>query len=149
VDPKDKDPSPQVVKQAKELVQLLVSSTSVRRVSLGAGKMKIELERVFMTGEPEAAVPTAGEPPAPPDTRHKVLSPLVGTFRHQEKRGGKKLVEAGQRVEKGQAIGVIEVVGLEVLVPADVAGEVVEVLVADGQRVQYDQPLVVIETATS
>jgi acetyl-CoA carboxylase biotin carboxyl carrier protein len=153
VNPKDKDSSPPVVKQAKELVQLLMESASVRRVSLGAGKMKIDLERVFLGGAPLSApqgdASGGAQPAAPPDTRQKVLSPLVGVFHSQEKPGGKKLAEVGSRVERGQAVGVIEVMGLRNPVTAEAAGVVAEVLVADGQRVQFDQPLLVLETASS
>jgi acetyl-CoA carboxylase biotin carboxyl carrier protein len=149
VDPKDKDRSPPVVRETKELVRLLMESSSVRRISLGAGPMKIELERAFPRGgpAPDTAPAGAAEPAAPPDTRSRVLSPLVGTFYHQEKPGGKRLVEVGTAVQKGQPVGVIDVLGLKVPVTSEAAGVVTEVLVADGQRVQFDQPLVVIDTA--
>jgi acetyl-CoA carboxylase biotin carboxyl carrier protein len=148
----DKDRSPQVITEAKELVRLLMESSSVRRVSLGAGKMKIELERAFARGGAAAAAAAAADeagPATPADTRHRVLSPLVGTFHHQEKPGGKKLVEPGMAVKVGQPIGIIDVLGLKNPVPSEKAGVVAEVLVPDGQRVQFDEALVVIDTAGS
>jgi acetyl-CoA carboxylase biotin carboxyl carrier protein len=148
----DIERSRQVIAEAKEVIRMVMESGSVRRVCLGAGRVKIELERAFASGgaAPAEVVPSAAaEPGPPPDPRHRVLSPLVGTFRLAEKPGGKPLVEVGMRVEAGQTVGIIDVLGIKNPVPADVAGVVEEILVADGQRVQFDQPLLVINPAAS
>jgi acetyl-CoA carboxylase biotin carboxyl carrier protein len=128
-----------------------METSSVRRVSLSAGKLNIEVERAFASGGPvpAVAVTAAVEPAVPPDPRQKVQSPLVGKFLHREKPGGKLLVEVGMRVEAGQTVGIIDVLGIKNSVQAEAAGIVEEILAADGQRVQFEQPLMVINPAVS
>ncbi len=69
-----------------------------------------------------------------------IFSPLVGHFRHI-----KPLVGLGARVAKGQVVGVIEAVKLinEIVSPA--AGRIIDVLVEDGQAVEYGQELFTLQ----
>jgi len=153
VDARERERSQQAVEEAKALIRAVLETNSVQRVSLSAGKLKIELERAF--GKGQAVVVEGGSPAqtvaeeAPPQTRQKVPSPLVGTFSSREKPGGKPLIEAGMHVQRGQTIGIIDVLGIKNPVRSEVAGLVEEILVHDGQRVQFDQPLLVIDTAAS
>ena len=143
----------QIVKEARELISRL-ETTTVRRVCLEAGDFKIEIERAFGTGEalltvaaspaPSATVAATGSVAA--DHRHSVLSPLVGTFYRSTNPGAKPFVEVGTRVQRGQAVGIVEAMKLMNEVVADVTGVVVEILVENAQPVQYEQPLLVIDT---
>lgn len=74
-----------------------------------------------------------------------VRAPLVGTFYKAPTPDAKPFVEIGQKVKKGDVIGIIEAMKLmnEVSAPAD--GEVVQILVEDSRMVEYDQPLIVIK----
>jgi acetyl-CoA carboxylase biotin carboxyl carrier protein len=148
VDAKDDDKIQQVVQEARALIQMLEKS-SVRRVSLEAGSFKIEIERAFAKGAAVAMAVTAGgaEEAAPADARHKVVAPLVGTFYLAPKPGAKPFVEVGARVQRGQTIGIIDVMKTLNEVPSDAAGVVVEILVSDGQPVEFNQPLILIDTA--
>ena len=76
-----------------------------------------------------------------------MVAPLVGTFFLSRKPGAKPFVEVGARVQRGQTIGIIDVMKTMNEVPSDAAGVVVEILASDGQPVQCDQPLIVIDTA--
>jgi acetyl-CoA carboxylase biotin carboxyl carrier protein len=76
-----------------------------------------------------------------------VLAPLVGTFYHSQSPGSKPFIELGARIEVGQTVGIIEVMKVMNSVTSDVAGVVVEILVPNGHPVQYEQPLLVIDTA--
>ena len=150
---KDEDRVQQVVSEAKELIRVLESS-SVRRVSLQAGDFKIEIERAFKGGlatvvaSAPAGVAAAGLQAGPAkDTLHRVLAPLVGTFYRAASPGAKPFVEVGTRVQRGQAIGVIEAMKIMNEVASDAAGTVEEILVENGQPVQYEQALLVIDTA--
>ena len=141
----------QVVKEAGRLVSML-ETTSVRRFCLEAGDFKIEIERAFAKGAATQAVPAgasaaplgpgAGEAP----TRHTVLAPLVGTFYRSPNAGAKPFVEVGSRVQRGQVIAIIEAMKLMNEVLADAAGVVVGILVENAQPVQYEQPLLEIDT---
>jgi acetyl-CoA carboxylase biotin carboxyl carrier protein len=74
----------------------------------------------------------------------EIGAPLVGVFR-ASMNPGKPLVATGDRVRKGQVIAAIEALNLLSEVEATVAGRVGEILVLDGQAVEYGQPLLVIE----
>ena len=69
-----------------------------------------------------------------------VRSPLVGTFRH-----AKQPVVLGAVVKAGQVLGIIEAMKLPNEVPAPAAGKVVEVLVEEGQFVEYGQELYALQ----
>jgi acetyl-CoA carboxylase biotin carboxyl carrier protein len=151
VDEKDGDRIRDVVREAKDLVKML-ETTSVRRICLEAGSFKIELERAFTKGG-AAPLVSMGEAPgegvATRPNQHRILAPLVGTYYHSQSPGSKPFVEVGARVSVGQTVGIIEVMKVMNAVTSDVAGVVVELLVQNGHPVQYEQPLMVIDTAVA
>ena len=71
-------------------------------------------------------------------------SPLVGTFYVAIKPGEKPLVQVGQRVKTGDIICIIEAMKSMNELKADKEGKILEILVKDGQMVEYDQPLFVL-----
>ena len=79
-------------------------------------------------------------------TRVEIGAPLVGVFR-TSMTGEKPLVAPGDIVRKGQIIAAIEALNLLSEVEATVAGRIAEILVLDGQPVEYGQTLLVIEPA--
>jgi biotin carboxyl carrier protein len=139
------DQTSQVLKETRELVKML-EMTSVRRVVLETGGFKIDIERA-VGAAPPAPTAAAAAPGQPLDKRHRVLAPLVGTFYRAGSPGAKPFVEVGSRVQRGQVIGIIEAMKIMNEVASDAAGVVAEVLVENGQPVQFEQPLVVIDTA--
>jgi acetyl-CoA carboxylase biotin carboxyl carrier protein len=150
VEPKSTERIDQVVKETKDLLAKL-EGTSVRRLCVEAGDFKIEIERAVAEGAAvAAAAPVAGAPaaagPATRDTRHVMLAPLVGTFYRAPNAGAKPFVDVGERVQRGQPVGIIEAMKLMNEVVADATGVVVEILVENAQSVQFDQPLLVIDT---
>ncbi|MFP5277197.1 MAG: acetyl-CoA carboxylase biotin carboxyl carrier protein [Acidobacteriota bacterium] len=95
---------------------------------------------------PAAHAPAAaGSAPAPAADAdaglHIVKSPIVGTFYSSPSPGSAAFVSAGDRVEKGQVICIVEAMKLMNEIEADAAGEVVKCLVANGQPVEFGQPL--------
>lgn len=74
-----------------------------------------------------------------------VKAPLVGTFYKAPSPDAKPFVEIGQKVKKGDVIGIIEAMKLMNEVPAPADGEVVQILVEDSRMVEYGQPLIVIK----
>ena len=89
-----------------------------------------------------AAVAEAAEPAAPEG--HMVKSPMVGTFYRTPSPNAKPFVEVGQAVKAGDTLCIIEAMKLLNEIEAEVAGEIKEVLVENGQPVEYGQPLFVI-----
>lgn len=150
MEPKSAEQIQQVVKEARELVSML-ERTSVRRVCVEAGDFKIEIERAFggeagVALSPSLSALAPAATPAAATNRHTVLAPLVGTFYRSSSPGAKPFVEVGNRVQRGQPIGIIEAMKLMNEVVAEAAGVVVEILVENAQPVQYEQPLLVIDT---
>ena len=94
----------------------------------------------------ETAAASASAAPAAPialeaDT---VKSPMVGTFYRSPSPGSAVFVEVGQTVEQGQPLCIIEAMKLLNEIEADKAGVVKEILVNNGEPVEYGQPLFVI-----
>ena len=87
----------------------------------------------------------AGEPAANAEAGlHLVKSPIVGTFYGSPSPGAAPFVAPGDHVEKGQVIAIIEAMKLMNEIEADVSGEVVKCLVANGQAIEFGQPLFTI-----
>jgi len=82
--------------------------------------------------------------PATDNGRHRIVSPMVGTFYRAAEPGGRPFVDVGELVEPGQVIGIVEAMKLMNEITADQRGVVVEVLAGDGEPVEFDQPLVAL-----
>ena len=93
------------------------------------------------------ATAPAQQPAAPvaPETGHVIRSPMVGTFYRSSSPGGKPLVEVGQTVKEGDPICIIEAMKIMNEIDADKDGTITKILVENGQAVEFDQPLLVIE----
>ncbi|MDX2705187.1 acetyl-CoA carboxylase biotin carboxyl carrier protein subunit [Streptomyces sp. PA03-6a] len=76
---------------------------------------------------------------------HYVCAPTVGTFYHAPEPGERPCVSVGDLVRPGQPVGVLEVMKMMSIVEADAAGRVVEVVVPDGQPVEFQQALIALE----
>ncbi|MDP8939993.1 MAG: acetyl-CoA carboxylase biotin carboxyl carrier protein [Actinomycetota bacterium] len=137
------------IEEVERLIDLLRES--------GIGEIQVrqgELE-VTVKASPEAVAPPSPPqiqsqpaPPSAPEVEepelnglHAVRSPLVGTFYRAPAPGEDFYVEVGDRVEAGQTLCIVEAMKLMNEIPADVSGEVVEVLPQNSQGVEYDEPL--------
>lgn len=85
--------------------------------------------------------------PLPAETGTEVRAPLVGVFRSALKTGGRPLASAGEVVREGQVVGAIEALNVLNEIEASAGGRVKDILVSDGQAVEYGQPLLVIDAA--
>jgi acetyl-CoA carboxylase biotin carboxyl carrier protein len=93
---------------------------------------------------PAAASPVAEVAPAAAPTGHRLASPMVGTFYRASSPGGAPFVSIGDSVSEGQTLCVIEAMKLMNEIPADKAGVIKEILVENGQPVEFGQALFVI-----
>jgi acetyl-CoA carboxylase biotin carboxyl carrier protein len=95
---------------------------------------------------PAAASPAADVAPASAaaPTGHRLASPMVGTFYRASSPGGSPFVSIGDAVSEGQTLCVIEAMKLMNEIPADKAGVIKEILVENGQPVEFGQALFVI-----
>ena len=74
-----------------------------------------------------------------------VKSPLVGTAYLAAEPGGKKFTEVGKKVKKGDTVMIIEAMKTMNHVPSTKDGVVKEICVEDGQPVEFDQKIIILE----
>jgi len=95
-----------------------------------------------------AAAPAAAAAPvaavAAEPTGHVVKSPMVGTFYRSSAPGSPAYVEVGSTVKEGDTLCIIEAMKLLNEIDADKAGTITQILVENGQPVEFGQPLFVI-----
>lgn len=151
------------VEQLQRLVHLLdksdVSEVELKRTS---GNMRLVLRKAkveyptatlssiigspaSMNGVVNGATDT--ESAAVVETRHQVKSTLVGIFHTWAKPKGGVLVAVGDKVKAGQLVGTIQSLNVINEVETQFAGRVVEILVQEGQPVEYGQPLMTVDSA--
>ena len=75
----------------------------------------------------------------------EVKSPIIGTAYHAPEPRAKKFVEVGKKIKKGDTIMIVEAMKTMNHVPSTLDGVVKEVLVSDGQAVEFGQPLITLE----
>ena len=75
----------------------------------------------------------------------EVKSPIIGTAYHAPEPGAKKFVEIGKKIKKGDTVMIVEAMKTMNHVPSSLDGTVKEILVEDGQPVEFGQILVVID----
>jgi len=155
-------------KELKELIEFLIEK-DIAEFELERGDVKIKIKRAAEPGhQPDpryfavqpaapilATVPvqttpapatteTAPAPAVPEESLHSVRSPIVGTFYEAPSPGAPPFVKAGDRVEIGQVLCIVEAMKLMNEIECDVAGEVVKKLVTNGQPIEYGQELFTI-----
>ena len=98
-----------------------------------------------------AAAPLVAAPVAPPAPEapaevvgHVVKSPMVGTFYRASSPGAKSFVEIGSVVKEGEPICIIEAMKILNEIEADASGTITQILVDNGQAVEFGQPMFVI-----
>ncbi|NML33692.1 acetyl-CoA carboxylase biotin carboxyl carrier protein [Paraburkholderia antibiotica] len=95
-------------------------------------------------GEAPAAAGAPATPAAAAPQGHVVTSPMVGTFYRAPSPGADPFVQVGDTVKEGQTICIIEAMKLLNEIESDKSGVVKEILVENGQAVEYGQPLFVV-----
>jgi acetyl-CoA carboxylase biotin carboxyl carrier protein len=88
-----------------------------------------------------AAVPGPSQPAPAAVEEHIVKSPIVGTFYAAQSPDAAPFVQLGDKVKAGQTVCIVEAMKLMNEIEADVSGEVVRILVENGQPVEYGEPL--------
>lgn len=156
------------LKELKELIEFL-EEKNIAEFELERGDVKVRIRRAgehpvaHAQGEPRfyavapapapapeiGAVPVTTAPAAPAQPAaeeglHMVKSPIVGTFYEAPSPGAPPFVKAGDQVEVGQVLCIVEAMKLLNEIESDVAGEIVKKLSSNGQPIEYGQDLFVI-----
>src|SRR5271155_1236555 len=156
------------LKELKELIEFL-EEKNIAEFELERGDVKVRIRRAgehpvaHPQGEPRfyavapaqasgpevGTVPVTAAPamPAQPvaeEGLQVVTSPIVGTFYEAPSPGAPPFVKAGDQVEVGQVLCIVEAMKLLNEIESDVAGEIVKKLASNGQPIEYGQELFVI-----
>jgi len=103
---------------------------------------------VAAPAQPAAAAAPTPAPAAEPGadaSRHTVNAPMVGTFYTAPTPDAKPFAEVGMDVSVGQTLCIIEAMKMMNQIESDKAGRISKVLVENGEPVEFDQPLFVID----
>ncbi|RAZ76691.1 acetyl-CoA carboxylase biotin carboxyl carrier protein [Planococcus halotolerans] len=94
----------------------------------------------------EKAADQAAETGSSDANTHQILSPMVGTFYQSPSPEEPAYVQVGTKVTADQVVCIVEAMKLFNEIEAEVDGEIAEILVKDGQLVEYGQPLFLVKT---
>jgi acetyl-CoA carboxylase biotin carboxyl carrier protein len=154
-------------KELKELIDYVLEK-GITEFELERGDVKLRIKRggesvvsvsaAGLSHPPAAATPSAGEgaaagppSPAPPkavpppeEGLHMVRSPIVGTYYESPSPGSPPFVQPGDMVEAGQVLCIVEAMKLMNEIESDASGELVKILVSNGQPIEYGQELFAI-----
>ena len=75
------------------------------------------------------------------DSHDVITAPLVGTFYESQKPGEPPFINVGDKIDLGQSLCIIEAMKIFNTIESDFSGEIVEILVKDGEPVEFGQPL--------
>jgi acetyl-CoA carboxylase biotin carboxyl carrier protein len=141
------------LEEVERLVDL-VRESGVGEIRVRRGEVEITVKAgapvsqdASEAGSAPGSVAGPEEPSPELDGLHAVRSPLVGTFYRAPAPGEDAYVEVGDKVRAGQTLCIVEAMKLMNEIPADIAGEVVEVLAENAKGVEYDQPLFYLRPA--
>ncbi len=154
------------LRKLKTLIEL-VESSGIAELEIQEGEERVRITRATAPGPQTVMVPApasvhtvpgttavaatpasagpAEAPAAPAEPEgHVVKSPMVGTFYRSASPGNKPFVEVGDTVQAGDPLCIIEAMKLMNEIETDKSGTVKQILVENGQPVEFGQPLIVI-----
>ena len=145
------------IRKVKKLMELLEQS-GMSEIEIKEGEESVKISRYGTAPlQPQSFIqqplPTSQANAVPPSSTTEALSininsitsPMVGTYYSAPSPTAKPFVSIGQQVKEGDTIGIIEAMKIMNQIEADQSGVVVNILVKDGDAVEFGQPLIVIE----
>lgn len=152
------------IRKIKKLIDLL-EGTDVTEIEINEGEETVRISRQQnapaaapqyfsmpqqqpqYAPQPAQEAPAAhSEPAAPKPLSGKIIrSPMVGTFYAAASPDADDFVSIGQQINTGDTVCIIEAMKMFNRIEADFGGQVVEILVENGQPVEYDEPLFVLQ----
>lgn len=154
------------IRKIKKLIEL-VEESGIAELEISEGEESVRISRspanvgypmmqqaYAAPMQPAPALTTAITPAAPeaapastaPEvTGHTVRSPMVGTFYRTPSPDAKPYIEVGQQVNVGDTLCIVEAMKMMNQIEADKAGIVKAILIDNGQPVEFDEPMVIIE----
>ena len=153
--PETKAPADPIDARLVRRLAAILNDTGLTEIEVERGDLRIKVARSAVgavspavyaaTPAPVVSAPTAATAPAPTDYEGDVVkSPMVGTVYLQPEPGTPPFVRVGDSVAEGQTLLIVEAMKTMNPIPAPRAGRILEMLVADGQPVEFGEPLAVI-----
>ncbi|RKF14467.1 acetyl-CoA carboxylase biotin carboxyl carrier protein [Alginatibacterium sediminis] len=146
------------IRKIKKLIEL-VEESGVSELEITEGEESVRISRQITALAPQqymaapvaqpAAAPVAAATEAAPavaeaPSGHQVLSPMVGTFYSSASPDADAFVSVGDHVSAGDTLCIVEAMKMMNQIEADKSGTIQQVLVKDGDAVEFDEPLFVI-----
>jgi acetyl-CoA carboxylase biotin carboxyl carrier protein len=147
------------IRKVKKLIELLEES-GVAEIEIKEGEESVRISRAMaplaaapapapvqvQAAAPAAsAAPEAAAPAPAVESGHQVKSPMVGTLYLAPSPGANTFVSVGDKVNVGDTLCIVEAMKMMNQIDADKAGVIKAVLVGDGEPVEFDEPLFIIE----
>ncbi len=130
-----------LIKELKEYLE----EFDLSEIEYQDGDKKIKVAKNLTSNSSVTAHKPGLTKPKAEESGTKIVSPIIGTAYLASEPGGKKFVEVGQKIKKGQTIMIVEAMKTMNHVPSTSGGEVKKILVQDGQAVEFGQALVLLK----
>jgi acetyl-CoA carboxylase biotin carboxyl carrier protein len=142
------------LKQIQELLasfnQTNITELNLKSPAVGVAAIAVPDPVAATTTAMPALTPVPVSEPSPAPTNNKkwvdIKSPMVGTFYRSPAPDQPPFVEVGETIRKGQAVCILEAMKLMNEIESEVNGQIVEILVQNGEPVEYEQVLMRINT---
>ncbi|HHQ4735475.1 acetyl-CoA carboxylase biotin carboxyl carrier protein [Aeromonas veronii] len=150
------------IRKIKKLIEL-VEESGIAELEISEGEESVRISRNFSgqvttampqmmmqqaapVAAPTAAAPVAAAPAADAaPSGHLMRSPMVGSFYRSSSPDAKPFAEVGQQVNVGDTLCIVEAMKMMNQIESDKAGVIKAILVENGQAVEFDEPLFIIE----
>ena len=141
------------IRKIKKLIEL-VEESGIAELEITEGEESVRISRGVVAAAPVAyAAPQVAMAPAaapaaaaaPALSGHVVRSPMVGTFYRSASPDAGPFIEEGSQVKVGDALCIVEAMKMMNQIQSDKAGVIKSILVNNGETVEFDQPLFIIE----
>ena len=145
------------IRKVKKLMELLEES-GMSEIEIKEGEESVKISRYgnspapshsFVQQQAPTSLPPVVAAPAivdePSTVGQSLTSPMVGTYYSAPSPTAKPFVTIGQHVKQGDTIGIVEAMKIMNQIEAEQSGTVLQILVKDGEAVEFGQPLIIVE----
>ncbi len=145
------------IRKVKKLMELLEES-GMSEIEIKEGEESVKISRYgnspapshsFVQQQAPASLPPMAAAPViadqPSTIGQSLTSPMVGTYYSAPSPTAKPFVTIGQHVKQGDTIGIVEAMKIMNQIEAEKSGTVLQILVKDGEAVEFGQPLIIVE----
>ena len=145
------------IRKVKKLIELLEES-DINEIEIKEGEESVKISRYgnspapshsFVQQQAPTSLPQVIAAPViadePSTVGQSLTSPMVGTYYSAPSPTAKPFITIGQHVKQGDTIGIVEAMKIMNQIEAEQSGTVLQILVKDGEAVEFGQPLIIVE----